>query len=142
MMEDLGKRLFDLRKAHGLTLEQVGQAVGVGRSTVRKWENGIIANMRRDKIKKLADVLETTPAYIMGWTDDPEYDDDDGGVDPAIMLMCASRPSATRQLVALKGALEQLNEEGREKLLDYAADLVASGRYIKTDQAGLGQKKA
>lgn len=70
-MADLGKRIHDLRKARGLTLEQVGQAVGVGRSTVRKWENGIIANMKRDKIKKLSECLGSSPAYIMGWTDDP-----------------------------------------------------------------------
>lgn len=70
-MENLGKRIYDLRKGLGLTLEDVGRAVGVGKSTVRKWEQGTIANMRRDKIKDLASVLCTTPAYIMGWTDEP-----------------------------------------------------------------------
>ena len=34
-----------------------------------------------------------------------------------------------------------LNDEGREKLLDYAADLEASGRYIKSGPAQLGQAK-
>jgi len=58
-----------LRQQHNLTLEEVGNAVGVGKSTVRKWENGDIANMRRDKIAKLASVLHTTPGYLMGWDD-------------------------------------------------------------------------
>lgn len=31
----------------------------------------------------------------------------------------------------------QLNDEGQEKLVDYAEDLSASGRYIKTDSAGV-----
>lgn len=75
-MENLGKRIYDLRKELGLTLDEVGQSVGVGKSTVRKWEQGIIANMRRDKIKNLAMVLQTTPAYLMGWTDDPYLHDD------------------------------------------------------------------
>lgn len=75
-MDNLGQRIYDLRKAAGLTLEDVGTAVGVGKSTVRKWENGIIANMRRDKIKKLASALHTTPAYLMGWTDDPNACED------------------------------------------------------------------
>ena len=56
-----------LRLQKGLTLEQVGDYVGVGKSTVRKWENGMIENMRRDKIAKLAAVLGTTPDYLMGW---------------------------------------------------------------------------
>lgn len=61
-----GEKIKALRLARGLTLEEVGQHVGVGKSTVRKWETGAIANMRRDKIAKLAEVLGTTPADIIG----------------------------------------------------------------------------
>ena len=39
---------------------------GVGKSTVRKWETGAIANMRRDKIAKLASALGTSVNDIMG----------------------------------------------------------------------------
>ena len=46
---------------------EVGEAVGVGKSTVRKWEIGMIANMKRDKIAKLAEVLRVSPAELMGW---------------------------------------------------------------------------
>lgn len=66
---DLSRKIRDLRAQHGLTLEQVAQQVGVGKSTVRKWETGFIENMRRDKIAKLAAALHTTPAYLMGWSD-------------------------------------------------------------------------
>ena len=45
----------------GLTLEEVANEVGVGKSTVRKWETGIIANMKRDKIAALAKALHTSP---------------------------------------------------------------------------------
>jgi len=38
------------RKELGITLEQIGDIVGVGKSTVRKWERGMIENMQRDKI--------------------------------------------------------------------------------------------
>ncbi|MGS0765914.1 LexA family protein [Syntrophomonas curvata] len=50
-----------------LTYEEIGNYVGVGKSTVKKWESGYIANMRRDKIQKLAEVLQVTPGYLMGW---------------------------------------------------------------------------
>lgn len=69
---NISVRIRELRAKHGLTLEQVAQQVGVGRSTVRKWETGIIENMRRDKIAKLATALHTTPGYLMGWTDEQE----------------------------------------------------------------------
>lgn len=35
----------------------------------------------------------------------------------------------------------KLNAEGQEKLLDYADDLVASGKYIKSDPNNLGKTK-
>jgi len=60
-MSDIGRKILERRKALGLTLEEVGNAVGVGKSTVRKWENGMIKNMGRDKIEALAKVLNMDP---------------------------------------------------------------------------------
>ena len=62
-----GQKIKKMREEKGMTLEELGNKVGVGKSTVRKWENGIIANMRRDKISKLADALDCSPSYLMGW---------------------------------------------------------------------------
>lgn len=63
----MGQKIHSLRTQKGLTLEELGNMVGVGKSTVRKWENGMIANMKRDKILKVSEALGTTPAYLMGW---------------------------------------------------------------------------
>ena len=63
----VGERVKSLREKQGMTLEELGSKVGVGKSTVRKWENGMIENMRRDKIAKLASALGVTPLYLMGW---------------------------------------------------------------------------
>lgn len=70
MEEGMAQRIKTLRQEKGLTLEQVAEVVGVGKSTVRKWETGMIANMRRDKIADLAKALGTTPAYLMGWKEE------------------------------------------------------------------------
>ena len=66
MSEGMAQRIRELRKAKKLTLEQVARVVGVEKSTVRKWETGMIANMRWDKIASLARALGTTPTYLMG----------------------------------------------------------------------------
>jgi repressor LexA len=68
----MAQRIKTLRKENNLTLEQVANIVGVGKSTVRKWETGMIANMKRDKISALAKALNTTPAYLMGWDEETE----------------------------------------------------------------------
>jgi transcriptional regulator with XRE-family HTH domain len=70
MENEMGRKIKELRQARGMTLEQVATIVGVGKSTVRKWETGMIANMKRDKIQALANALGTTPAYLMGWKED------------------------------------------------------------------------
>ena len=67
MAEGMAQKIKNLRAEKGLTLEQVANIVGVGKSTVRKWETGMIANMKRDKIASLAKALGTTPEYLMGW---------------------------------------------------------------------------
>lgn len=69
---EFNEKVYMLRKRHNLTLEEVGKAVGVGKSTVKKWESGEIANMRRDKIAALASALHTSPGYLMGWEEDPD----------------------------------------------------------------------
>lgn len=53
------------RKELGLTLEDVGKLVGVSKSTVKKWENGFIKNMRRDKILLLANAIQVSPLDIL-----------------------------------------------------------------------------
>ena len=70
--KDMAQKIKELRIANDMTLEQVADIVGVGKSTVRKWETGMIANMRRDKIATLAKALHTTPEYLMGWSTEIE----------------------------------------------------------------------
>lgn len=69
---NMNEKIKDLRLQRGLTLEQVGNYVGVGKSTVLKWENGCIQNMRRDKIAKLACILGTTPDFLVGLESCPD----------------------------------------------------------------------
>jgi repressor LexA len=62
---DIGKLINKRRTELGLTLEEVGNAVGVSKSTVKKWEDGFISNMRRDKIASLAKVLKLNPVSLI-----------------------------------------------------------------------------
>jgi transcriptional regulator with XRE-family HTH domain len=89
---NIGERLSERRKELGFTLEYVAKIVGVGKSTVRKWETGIIQNMRQDKIAKLAKALQVSPAYIMGWTDEKKEDTDSATeIEKSISSLLAER---------------------------------------------------
>ena len=67
MNDYLKKRRLEL----SLTQKQVADFVGVSEATVSRWESGDIANMRRDRISMLAEVLRTSPTFIMTGKDEP-----------------------------------------------------------------------
>ncbi len=64
-MPNIGNRIKLRRKELGLTLQQLGDKIGVEASTVRKWENNIIQNIKTDKISKIASALGVTINYII-----------------------------------------------------------------------------
>lgn len=64
-MCEIANKIKARRLELGLTLEDVAQAVGVGRSTVQRWESGLIKNMGRDKIAALANILQMNPVELV-----------------------------------------------------------------------------
>lgn len=62
----IGKLLRRRREELDLTQRQIASYVGVTESAVSRWESGEIDNMRRDRIAKLAEILEISPLVIMG----------------------------------------------------------------------------
>lgn len=61
----VGEFINKRRLALNITLDEIGEAVGVGKSTVKKWETGYISNMKRDKIDKLAKILQVEPSVFL-----------------------------------------------------------------------------
>lgn len=61
-----GDRLRKLRQDKNLTLEELGEKLGVSHATIYKYEKGEIANMKQSTIKKLAEIFGVSPVYIMG----------------------------------------------------------------------------
>lgn len=61
----MADRIRELRKEKHLTLEYIGKHVGVGKSTVRKWENGDIESIRSNNITRLANILGVSVSYLL-----------------------------------------------------------------------------
>ena len=64
---DVGERIKARRIQLGMSAEQVAAKLGVSPATIYRYESKDIMNMRIDKLEPLANVLCTTPAYLMGW---------------------------------------------------------------------------
>lgn len=62
---NIGELIRNRRTELNFTLEEVGDMVGVSKSTVKKWEDGYISNMKRDKIALLAKALQLEPVSLI-----------------------------------------------------------------------------
>lgn len=66
----LGELLAARRKYLDLSQQDVAAAIGTNKSTISRYETGDISNMKRDRIYKLANVLDLSTKVIMNWQDD------------------------------------------------------------------------
>lgn len=66
----VGERLKRRRKELGMSAEAVAEKLGCSPSTVYRYENGEINKMGIDKLKPIAEAINTSPAYLMGWEDE------------------------------------------------------------------------
>ena len=69
-MLNIGARIKQRRLENGLTQDELAENLNTTKQTIHKYETGIITNIPSSKIELLANALKTTPAYLMGWTDD------------------------------------------------------------------------
>lgn len=77
----LYERIRHRREQLGISQGQLAEELGyTNRSTIAKIESGK-NDITQSKIVAFAHALDTTPQYLMGWTDDPyDYDTDPNGV--------------------------------------------------------------
>ena len=66
-----GERIKKRRIELGITAEELGIKTGVNRSTVYRYEKGDIEKFPVSVLEPFARALQTSVAYLMGWTDNP-----------------------------------------------------------------------
>lgn len=64
-----GQRMKLRRKELGLSAEYVAGRLNLSPATIYRYENGGIDKVPGDILEPLAQVLQTTPACLMGWED-------------------------------------------------------------------------
>lgn len=123
-------RLKSFRESLGLTQEEFGKSLNIAKSTYNNYETGV-RDPKSDFWIAVAQKYNVTIDYLMGFSDDPHKPTE--GTKKA--------PLYSSEAMHLLELYRNLNDEGQEKLLDYADDLVASGKYIKSDPTKLGEAK-
>ena len=112
----IGERIRITRLQQGLTIDALADRLGKNRTTIYRYENGDIENLPLGILDSLAEALNTTPAYLMGWSesDDKHIEDPDTGLKMKHVKMWRE---------ALKDYV--LTEEESKKILEYAKFLIS-----------------
>lgn len=142
----LSELIGSYRSENNLSQRQLALKCGLSNGCISMLEKGINPNTKQSLtptipvLKKLANGMGMNLEELVSIVDDM----------PVSMLAdepiaqsdnCISKPiSALEQ--QLLSSYRSLNPEGQAKLIDYADDLVSSGKYIKSNSPDLGQKQA
>nr|DAF45788.1 MAG TPA: Repressor protein CI [Siphoviridae sp. ctmP938] len=66
---EMNRRIRERRLALNLTQEDLAHRLGMQKSAIAKYESGRVENIKRSVVAKMAEILECSPAYLMGWDD-------------------------------------------------------------------------
>ena len=103
-------RIRELRTGLGMSQDDLARAMGYkDRSMITKIESGKV-DISQKKIVAFAQVLGTTPAYLMGWTDDKnEYIN---------LQRFGDEQSHSKEARIISGGIDKMPPDRREQALN------------------------
>lgn len=122
----IGQRIKSRREELGMSQEDLAHRIGYkSKSSINKIELDI-QQLRQSKIKQIADALETTTDYIMGWSE--KKNDEPKEKHDITDLIKNQYGSDVYELVQL---YSKLNEAGKNKIMEELRDTVALPKYTE-----------
>ena len=120
-----GDRIKQRRIELHMSAGELGSLIGKNRATIYRYESGDIENIPLDMLDPLAEALNTTPEYLMGWTDSKHLVTRMREGSREILYAGASEEHI-RQLERWRDVfgLEPFTDEEHHKLIEYAKFLV------------------
>ena len=101
-MSTIGSRIRQKRQELGMSVDELAARLGKNRATVYRYESDDIENFPISIIGPLAEALQVSPAYLMGWiqTEQPVTKNDDG-LEEIVKIFTALFPENRAKLLEL-----------------------------------------
>ena len=103
---NLSEKIRYLRIQKGMTQAELAEKLNTTKQTIGKYENQVVTNLPLNRIQELADALDTTPAYLMGWGEEKPADASSADeLDLAILSLVNQLPAEQKRflLAQLRG---------------------------------------
>lgn len=120
-----GERLKLRRKEIGFSAEKVADQLGVSPATIYRYEKGDIEKVPVDSLAELAKILQTTPAYLMGW----ESQADQAEINDLLAQIQASEEKEQSRIAEMIQDFKKLNDDGKAKAIARVHELTEIPRY-------------
>ena len=72
---NLGDKIKFARERAGLTQEELGKKCATTKQTIYKYETGVVTNIPLDRLQRMADALDVSAAFLLGWEDEEQPTD-------------------------------------------------------------------
>jgi transcriptional regulator with XRE-family HTH domain len=102
----LGDKIRECRKAKGMSLERLADVTESSKSYLWELENRDVPNPSADKLTRIAQALEVTPAFLL---DAMQTRPDDAVADAAFFRKYQQMPDETKR--RLRRILDSFNED-------------------------------
>lgn len=66
----VGDRIRKQREKLGISQTDLAKKVKIAKQTLYKYETNIITNIPSNTVENIAEILNISPAYLMGWVED------------------------------------------------------------------------
>lgn len=121
-----GERLKQRRLELGISAEELAKQIGKNRATIYRYEKGDIENVPIDVLDPLSEALDTTPEYLLGWSDSVHLGTRirEGEKETLYVGMSETNVRHFENWHAAFG-LEPFTDEEHEKLIEYGKFLIS-----------------
>lgn len=134
---DIGAKLKQRRLEVNVSVEELAKKLGVSKTTIYRYEKGEILKVPTEVLEKISKILNTNPAYFMGWSDTPTPVQTQTLQEIIVTSKQLEQPRQEKVLNFANEQLEEQNktvsifykksEETEDYITDYVEGLVAAG---------------
>lgn len=113
----IGNRIKTRRKELNLTLKQIADIVGVASSTIQRYENGTINQLKLPVLESIAKALDINPTWLVR-------------DDAPMNLNCNIKEQNSLEILLLN-SFNKLNKDGKDEAIKRIEELTYISKYIE-----------